>query len=70
MGSSPNQGLGWVRVPAHRFKSQSEVHGFKGKTNESRGKDQFEQQHGGGKDLAVCVEVRKPIKPEDICDEK
>ena len=28
MGSSPKQGFGWVRVPAHGFKSQSEVNGF------------------------------------------
>ena len=30
MGSSPNLGLGWVRVPAQGFKSQSEVRGFTG----------------------------------------
>ena len=29
MGSSSNQGLGWVRVLARGFKSQSEVHSFK-----------------------------------------
>ena len=28
MGSSPSQGLGWVCVPAHGLKSQSEVHSF------------------------------------------
>ena len=35
MGSNPNQGFGWVQVPAHVFKSQSEVHGFKGRGLES-----------------------------------
>ena len=28
MGLSPKLGFGWVRVPAHGFKSQSEVNGF------------------------------------------
>ena len=35
MGSNPNQGFGWVQVRARAFKSQSEVHGFKGTGLES-----------------------------------
>ena len=64
MGSSPSVGFGWIRVLAHRFKSQSEGHGFTFTVNELR---MDKGRHsagvdGGERDLSGGYETKEPVE--------